>query len=161
MDNYFYHTGISPTNQQDLLELCESEWQHDPVSFIHARIVPINYLDDFCRDLMERYKGVALILKLPEKSFYAWHTDRVRKCCLNYELNNESTTYFGKRTDKDLPGRDIYDDLVRLDYRGEYVLLNTTEHHCVANTGVDRLLFTLGFNHTSFDVVRDYIEKPL
>jgi len=156
--NYFYHTGIESQCKDKLLNIIEGDWDHDKVSFVSAKPVMLSLLDDYLLDLQQRFNGVALLIKLPAHSFYAWHTDRRRLCCMNLELNDTgSTTYFGKRTDKDLPGRDIYDDLVKLPYDGKYVLLNTTEYHSVANIGEARILFSLGFNNTRYQEVLAYL----
>lgn len=154
MPNYFYHTGVESECAYELASLIHNTWHYDVKSLIYAMPVPDNILDSFLLDVKKAFNGVALLFKLPAHTFYGWHIDRLRKCAINFELNETiSSTYFGKQNE-----REIYDNLVKLNYDGRYVLLNTTEHHCVANLGKERILFSLGFNNTSYEEVKEYLE---
>ena len=153
MTDYFYHTGIESECCYELLEHSNNPWHYDALSLIHAMQVPNELLDSFLIDVKEQFQGVALLFKLPAHTFYGWHVDRKRQCCINLELNETlSSTYFGKKNE-----REIYDNLVRLNYENQYVLLNTQEWHSVANTGEARILFSLGFNNTAYDNVLAYL----
>lgn len=155
MHNYFYHTGVK-SNYVDLLhELSvHGHWHYDEKSLIHAQPVPDIYLDDYLLKIKKRFKGVPLLFRLPGMTFYGWHIDRLRKCCINLELNDTlSSTYFGTKND-----REIYTNLFKLNYDSQYVLLNTQEYHSVANLGFDRIIFTLGFNFNDYDEVKSYLK---
>jgi len=82
------------------------------------------------------------LLMIKESTFYKWHKDTHRQCCLNMLIseNHSSHTLFGE--DVDFQNMNI----IELKYKPKTLyLFNNQEQHCVINLDGPRYLFSLYF----------------
>lgn len=145
MSRYFYAVPRA-------LELADfyHDWQQDTVSDIRTCAVPLNALPTDLMKLAIDFKGVPLLFYFPPRTCYTWHTDRLRKCALNYEYS-PGVTLFGQQ----VPSEKAYTELKQVPYNGGMALLDTTYPHLTYNlTDGPRVLFSLGFNSTPFSVIK-------
>jgi hypothetical protein len=108
-------------------------------------------------DLIVRFSGKPLLLKLEPMSWYVWHRDHTRMCGINQLLfNSTSKTFFGNP----LPDEKV-NKLTKVNYTpGSFFLLNTHTKHTVLNdTDTDRYALSIGFNDFSYDTVLKHCKE--
>jgi hypothetical protein len=106
--------------------------------------------------LMNQFKAVPIIFRLPPWQFYRFHTDEIRSCALNMLLvGTDSQTYYGTESEEE----EVM-NIRELNYEPDcYYLLNTHEKHAVINRNNLRYMFSLGFNvPLSYTQVKEFCE---
>lgn len=129
----------------DCVELTQSWIDAEPVLAAVDQVYPIGRLG---------------LLRIPPFTFYDWHVDAYRQCCINMQINLEhpSHTLFGYQVD------DHNKDVIELRYQPRtFYLFNNQIEHCVANLGGPRYVFSLYFKEEKhFEFIKaDLMEANL
>lgn len=112
----------------------------------------------FYQDLTARFGGPvrANYYKNKPNTVYDWHTDRDRKCSINFLLSPNSDYLTLGRTPGDTA---ITYNIKRCEYSPFYpALLNTTIEHCVVNYGnSDRYILAVCPGSGTYEEVLEYL----
>jgi hypothetical protein len=109
------------------------------------------------RDLIIKFSGNPIILKLEPMTWYRWHTDHKRLCAINQlMIGSGSRTYFGSPVNDD-----VTKIITQVEYTpGSYYLLNTRVKHTVFNdTTEERYALSIGFNNFSYNEILKYCKE--
>jgi len=97
-------------------------------------------------------------LKNAPNSFYDWHTDKARKCALNYIVRTNSNAKTFYRTP--LPTK-MFFELEEVIYSDQFpTLIDTTHEHCVFNNHPEeRVILTISIWNHSYQEVLKFLQS--
>lgn len=153
MEQFFYKLKNSVTSHNEILDYAVKRNPFYWV-FIHSfyvtKVAPELYKNDpFISTLLERFRGEAVILKMPGKCMYNYHVDFSRSVSINILLNNFDSSHSFYKVPMTQNGKEDpnLDHIVEINYQpGDAYMLNVEKTHAVINTGGDRLVFALSFD---------------
>lgn len=104
-------------------------------------------------ELVLKYNGKPVCIKMNPMTWYDWHIDETRQCTINMLIEGtNSKCFFGDRQSRDIV------NLTELPYEiGSAYLLNTQIKHAVLNLANDRYLLSIGFDTpNTYSSILDY-----
>lgn len=118
-------------------------------------INPIVFLSSFLFQVIRKFNGIPVVLKMNPMTWYDWHVDSDRLCTINSLISGfESKSFFGNKVNNDIIS------LTELKYElGRYYLLNTQSSHAVLNLSDERYVLSIGFKNHSYQTIREYLEN--
>ena len=154
MEKFFYKLKNPITAHAKILEYANTchpnHWMllH---SFLVAKVPSELYSQDpFVSTVLEKFNGEAVILQMPPRAVYNFHTDFERSVSINLLLNNFDCSHSFYKVPMTQQGKvsSYIDHIVEIDYTpGQAYALNVGEQHSVINTGVSpRLVFAISID---------------
>jgi hypothetical protein len=97
-------------------------------------------------------------LKNSPNSYYEWHTDKIRKCALNYIVNTSSNA---KTFYREYTHNKNFFELEEVIYSEQFpTLIDTTHEHCVFNNcPEERVIFTISILNHSYQEVLKFLQS--
>jgi hypothetical protein len=112
-------------------------------------------------DVIKKFKGVPVLLKMSPWRFYNFHVDTKRYCAINSLIAGyDSDSYFGSAVYKNEKLVHELEEITPLDYQlGACYVFNTKHRHGVVNRAETRLTLSIGFNYNSYEEVLAYCQQ--
>lgn len=151
---------ISFPNLKNFVDLKFHKWT--TIQGFDTLSVPIKLLetDLFLIDLMQKFNGYPVFLKMPKYSMYNWHKDLNRQVVVNSVVYGfDSYTMFTNDTLDQMNGTSTIVQELTYKERDCY-LLNVQELHAVYNRSQDRIVISLSFDMpTTYEQILNYCIK--
>jgi hypothetical protein len=125
-------------------------------------MLPVGILgDSLLAEVVKKFQGKPVILKMAPWRFYNFHIDTKRYCAINSLLSGyDSHSYFGSDSYKNEKLIYELENLVPLDYTlGSCYVFNTKHRHGVVNRSETRLTLSIGFLHNEYEEVLAYCQQ--
>ena len=117
--------------------------------------------DNPLMDIIKKFKGVPVLLRITPWRFYNFHVDTKRHCAINSLIAGyDSDAYFGSDVRKNEKLVYELEEISPLDYQlGSCYVFNTKHRHGVVNRTETRLTLSIGFNYNSYEEVLAYCQQ--
>jgi len=136
-------------------------FEYTALPFTYAKKAPSFHETAFYK-LLEKQFGEencnCKYLKNPSNSYFDWHTDKIRKCALNYIVSNNPNAKTFYRT---YLGNKMFFELEEVIYSEQIpTLIDTTHEHCVFNNHPEeRVIFTISILNHSYQEVLKFLQS--
>jgi hypothetical protein len=117
--------------------------------------------DNPLMEVVRKFKGSPVLLRMAPWRFYNFHVDTKRQCAINSLVAGyDSNSYFGSDVYKNEKLIYELENIVPLDYTlGSCYVFNTKHRHGVVNRTETRLTLSIGFNYNSYEEVLAYCQQ--
>jgi hypothetical protein len=125
-------------------------------------IIPQKILEDHpLMEVIKKFRGQVVMLRMPEWHFYNFHIDTKRYCAINSLLTGyDSNSYFGSDVYKNQQLINELEKIEPLNYTlGSCYVFNTKHRHGVVNRANIRLTLSIGFYNNSYEEVLAYCQQ--